>query len=86
MVCRYRGDIVLGEWGANLRNYRLSSINLPWTPLAKSSPEKVSDLSSRVLARTSSVVLRELVCSPSTIRFSSCCSVKPSRVALAEGR
>lgn len=51
-------------------------------PPAKSSPTRVSDLCSRVLVPTFSVVLLALVCFPSTIRSSFLCSEKPSRVDL----
>lgn len=63
---------------------RPSSTRTPSTLVARSSPPRVSSLSSRVLVPTFSVVLPALVCSPSTTRLSCSCSARPSRVARAK--
>ena len=51
---------------------------------ARSSPPRVSALSSRVPVPTSSVVLPVLVCSPSTTRPSSSSSARSTRVDLVK--
>lgn len=63
---------------ADTIHHRPSSTLLLWMLPVKSPPRRVSDPSSRVPVLTSSVVLLVLVCSPSTTRFSSSCSARPS--------
>lgn len=64
--------------------YRPSSTTVPSMPPARSSPPRVSPLSSRVLVPTFSVVLPVPVCCPSTTRPSSSCSARSSRVDLVK--
>jgi len=64
--------------------FRPSSTSLPSMPHAKSSPPRVSSLSSRVQVPTSSVVLPVQVSCPSTTRSSSSCSASSSQAAPAK--
>ena len=63
---------------------RLLSTRDLWMLAAKSLPRKVSSLSLRVLVPIFSVVSPVLVCSQSTIKLSSSCSARPSKVDLVK--
>ena len=65
--------------------YRLSNINLRSTPVARSSPRKVSDLSSREQVPTFSAVLPVPVSFQSTTRPNCFCSGSSSKVDLVKG-
>lgn len=79
----FLAPVLLEDLFTDTNTNRPSSTRAPWTPVARSSPRRVSSRCSRVPVPTSCVVLPVLVCCPSTTRSSSCSSARPSSERIA---